>query len=83
MPKANKVCHCGKQRVNLNFTNWQRHIDHCVTRKTKKLNRSIQSFFSPPIKALEMETNSSNGKLTVSLLNYFTIQTVHNYSTDD
>lgn len=44
------MCVCGKNREQLNTTNWQRHLDNCKARKTKITSRPISSFFKTPKK---------------------------------
>jgi hypothetical protein len=33
------VCICGRERGNMNKTNWQRHIDSCALKKNGKWNQ--------------------------------------------
>lgn len=48
MSDINKICVCTKNRANLNFTNCQRYIDNCKSRKIMSTSRSITTFFSAP-----------------------------------
>lgn len=41
------ICLCGKKRMGLNLTNWNRHLSSCVVTKlkTKKICSDVASFF--------------------------------------
>lgn len=68
MSNMDKICVCGKIRGNLNFTNWQRHLDNCKSRKTKSTSRPISSFFSAPKKVRLEENSSLNGKVIFKII---------------
>lgn len=38
-------CVCGKKRVNINDTNWSRHMSSCKKMKLSKSAPSVSTFF--------------------------------------
>lgn len=56
--KDNKICICGKSKMNMNKTNWTRHIDACKVMKSVKKSRPINSFFN--------ESNNKKAKMYYS-----------------
>lgn len=44
---SGSICLCGKKRMSLNLTNWNRHLSSCAVNKlkTKKICSDVSSFF--------------------------------------
>jgi len=44
---SGSICLCGKKRMGLNLTNWNRHLSSCAVNKlkTKKICSDVASFF--------------------------------------
>lgn len=41
-----RTCVCGKKRVNINNTNWSRHLASCKKMKLSCSSPSVSSFFT-------------------------------------
>lgn len=65
---TNINCLCGKKRLNLNDTNWKRHLTSCSIAKLKKSNvvNDVSSFFT--IKRKIYEEWDSPKKVTVNFM---------------
>lgn len=65
---TNINCLCGKKRLNLNDTNWKRHLTSCSIAKLKKSNvvNDVSSFFT--IKRKIYEERDSPKKVTVNFM---------------
>lgn len=49
MSTTESICACGKKRIGLNLTNWNRHLSFCKVAKLKnnKICSDLTSFFQP------------------------------------
>jgi len=65
MSKLHKglVCLCGKQKSNLNDTNWKRHISACkIVVERSQVSKSISTFFVKKRDNLFVDEASTSGK---------------------
>jgi len=65
MSKLHKslVCLCGKQKSNLNDTNWKRHISACkIVDERSQVSKSISTFFVKKRDDLFVDEASTSGK---------------------
>ena len=62
-----KICMCGKKRMSLNLTNWNRHLTSCSVAKlkTNKICTDVSSFFC--------KKNASPSKKSMYYLKHFNI----------
>lgn len=64
--KTEFVCACGKKRLELNLTNWNRHLSFCKVAKlkNKKICMNVSSFFHSEreIKLQKSEDSVTNKK---------------------
>lgn len=60
---TNINCLCGKKRLNLNDTNWKRHLTSCSIAKLKKSNvvNDVSSFFTIKRKIYEERDSPKKG----------------------
>lgn len=57
------VCLCGKQKSNLNDTNWKRHIGACkIVVERLKVSKTISTFFVKKRDNLFVDEASTSGK---------------------
>lgn len=60
-----QTCACGKNKSDMNPTNWIRHTSSCKIRKSRDESRSMEYFFGNPKKPkLELGDSISFGKFT-------------------
>ncbi|XP_025198446.1 zinc finger MYM-type protein 1-like [Melanaphis sacchari] len=53
-----QICSCGKNKNDMNLTNWIRHTSSCKIRKSRDQSKSIEFFFNNP-KKLKLELGDS------------------------
>lgn len=58
-------CLCGKKKINLNPTNWARHINACKTVKKKNSSSSLFTYFKKSTTPCSYSTEPSEPEFNV------------------
>lgn len=67
---TNSNCLCSKKRLNLNDTNWRRHLTSCSIAKSKKSNvvNDVSSFFTKKLKIYEEQDSPKKGNCKLLIM---------------
>jgi len=65
-----KKCRCGRNKANLNNTNWLRHLESCTIMKALRDTRSIAEFYKKKPKLEQINF----GKLELKFLILYLIK---------